>query len=117
MKHKASILVAVCALVWAPVQAGFIDDNLIDPEDGMLDASDWLASAKGFLPVPIIISEPAVDAGLGLAGVFFHKRPESETRESDEFERPSLSAIAAAYTGNDSWFAGGGHLGRQRRCS
>lgn len=61
--------------------------------------------------MPIIISEPAVDGGLGLAGVFFHRRPESETRESDVYERPSLSAIAGAYTGNESWFAGAGHLG------
>ena len=35
-------------------------DNLIDPQDGMMDASDYLASARGFLPVPIIITEPAV---------------------------------------------------------
>ena len=95
--------------------AGFREE-LKDPEDGWLDASQFLLKNDlSFLPVPIIISEPALDAGLGLAGVFFHRRPESEARESDEFERPSMSSLAAAYTGNDSWFVGGGHLGRWRR--
>ena len=31
----------------------------VDPEDGKLDASEWLLEKKGFLPVPIIITEPA----------------------------------------------------------
>ena len=91
-------------------------EQLKDPEDGWLDGSQFLLDNNlSFLPVPIIISEPAVDGGLGLAGVFFHRRPESEARETDEFERPSMSAVAAAYTGNDSWMVGGGHLGRWRK--
>src|SRR5688500_6207299 len=31
-----------------------------DPEDGKLDASEWLLERKGFLPVPILITEPAI---------------------------------------------------------
>ncbi len=103
-------------LISSSVSAAGLRDQMIDPEDGWLDGSQFLLNNDlSFLPVPIFISEPAVDGGLGLAGVFFHKRPESETRESDEFERPSLSALAAAYTGNESWFVGGGHLGRWRQ--
>ena len=34
--------------------------------DGWFDTSDWvLNNAVGFMPVPIIITEPAVGAGLG----------------------------------------------------
>ncbi len=93
-----------------------------DPDDGKFDASRYLAeNAFGFLPVPIIITDPAVDGGLGAVGLFFH-----ETEEQRELRRkalqdseagsqalltPSISAVAAAYTGNDSWFAGGGHMG------
>ena len=43
----------------------WFDENLIDPEDGMLDASDYLTSAYGFFPVPIIVTEPAVGFGIG----------------------------------------------------
>jgi len=91
--------------------AGMLD-QLRDPEDGWIDASGFLLNRDlSFLPVPVIITEPALDSGLGAAGVFFHKRPEDETRESDVFERPSVSTIAGAVTGNESWFVGGGHLG------
>ena len=44
-----------------------------DPDDGRFDASNFLAdNAYGFLPLPIIITDPAVDGGLGVAGLFFH---------------------------------------------
>jgi hypothetical protein len=84
-----------------------------DPDDGMFDMSQWLLeNIIGFMPVPVIITEPAVDNGLGAAGVFFHKpkgdqmNPES----GDNLILPNISAIAAAYTGNDSWMVGGGHF-------
>ncbi len=116
MTRLPTWLALALLLLGSTASAAGFREQLKDPEDGWLDASRFLLNNNlSFLPVPIIISEPAVDAGLGLAGVFFHKRPESETRASDEFERPSLSAVAAAYTGNDSWFAGGGHLGRWRQ--
>ena len=52
-----------------------------DPDDGWFDASGWLLeNIVGFMPVPIIITEPAVDNGLGLAGVFFHKPKEDQMR-------------------------------------
>lgn len=97
--------------------------QLTDPLDGRLDASSYLAdNAYGFLPVPIIITDPAVDGGLGAVGLFFHETEEQKEqrlkalRESEDggaqyLLTPSISAVAAAYTGNDSWFLGGGHMG------
>ena len=115
MRTRIWLALALLCLGSAAHGAGF-REQLKDPEDGWIDGSRFLLDNNlSFLPVPIIISEPAVNGGLGLAGVFFHKRPESETRESDEFVRPSLSAVAAAYTGNNSWMVGGGHLGRWRQ--
>jgi hypothetical protein len=93
-----------------------------DPLDGRFDASNFLVeNAYGFLPVPIIITDPAVGGGLGMVGLFFHESEEQQERrlealrESDDGARyllpPSVSAAGGAYTGNDSWFAGGGHMG------
>lgn len=93
-----------------------------DPVDGRFDASEYLAeNAFGFLPVPIIITDPAVDGGLGLTGVFFHESDEAAAarkeamRKSENAGRhllpPNVSAISGGYTGNDSWFVGGGYLG------
>jgi len=46
-----------------------------DPEDGKVDISQHLLdSLVGFMPIPIIITEPAVDNGIGIAGVFFTKQ-------------------------------------------
>ena len=89
------------------------------------------------MPVPIIITEPAVGEGLGLALVFFHP-PEGYSAEQNEnlekevsvdlpeldpgveadpgsvaqtkFVLPDVSAVAAGATNNDSWFVGGGHF-------
>ncbi|WP_440874340.1 BamA/TamA family outer membrane protein [Thalassotalea sp. PLHSN55] len=100
-----------------------IANQFIDPIDGMFDASQYLSeNAYGFLPVPIIISDPAVDGGLGMMGLFFHEdEAEKDARmalmkskDSDAGQHllpPSISAGFGAYTGNDSYFIGGGHLG------
>ena len=83
-----------------------------DPEDGKFDISQVLLdSLVGFMPIPIIITEPAVDNGLGIAGAFFHKAKADQMQPGDDnLILPNISVVAAAYTGNDSWLVGGGHL-------
>ena len=84
-----------------------------DPEDGMFDMSAYLLEKfAGFMPVPIIITEPAVDDGLGLAGIFFHKPKEDQMKpdENGKVILPNISVAGAGITGNDSWFVGGGHF-------
>ena len=88
-----------------------IFDHFKDSKTGEFDASDWLLEQQGILPVPIIISDPAVGYGAGLAGVFFHKDEDQVDEEGVPLVTPSISAVAAAITENDSWFAGGAHLG------
>jgi hypothetical protein len=70
--------------------------SLVDPEDGYLDASDFLARG-GFIPIPIIITEPAVGGGLGAAGYFVRNNPGRP---------PTRTIIGAVKTGNDSRGAG-----------
>lgn len=50
----------------APDSSGSRFQMLKDPEDGKFDMSVWLGTATGFLPSPIIITEPAVGYGGGL---------------------------------------------------
>lgn len=97
-----------------PVAADSFFNQFIDPTDGKLDMSQWLAGKSGFLPVPIIISDPAVGYGAGLAAVFFHDSEENEA-DLDDINAPlslppSISFLAGAYTENESWLAGGGHI-------
>ncbi|WP_370981056.1 BamA/TamA family outer membrane protein [Agaribacterium sp. ZY112] len=97
--------------------------DFFDPIDGQLDMSQFLSeNAYGFLPVPIIITDPSVDGGLGMMGLFFHENEEdkearlkamqSATSNAGKYLMPpSVSAVAGVKTGNDSWFVGGGHMG------
>ena len=65
-------------LVWGLV-SGMAHAQFFDPLDGQLDLSDYLSEiAYGFLPVPIVITDPAVDGGLGMMGLFFHETEEEK---------------------------------------
>ena len=86
--------------------AGWLGDTFIDPSDGNLDMSNWLLEKEGILPVPIIITEPAIGYGGGAALVYFHGKLGAKKGEP-----PSVSALAAAATENGTWFVGGGHMG------
>ncbi len=85
----------------------WFDETFLDPVDGKLDTSHWLLNKKGFLPVPILITEPAIGYGGGLALAYFH----DNLGGGEDGIKPSISVAAAAATENGTWFAGGGHLG------
>jgi hypothetical protein len=112
----------VAALCCHDAEADGFWSQFKDPDDGRFDASNFLAdNAYGFLPLPIIITDPAVDGGLGIAGLFFHESEEQKEQRLDALRNaedgarflltPSVSVAAAAVTGNESWFIGGGHMG------
>ncbi|MGB1464788.1 MAG: hypothetical protein ACPG8O_00390, partial [Alcanivorax nanhaiticus] len=63
---RIGVVVVVCGL-WGSAQAGFMEDYMTDPEDGMPDASRFLSELPlSFMPVPVVITEPAVGNGLGV---------------------------------------------------
>ena len=96
---------------WFTGVSDWFDENMIDPQDGMMDASDYLASASGFLPVPIIITEPAVGFGLGLAVAYFHPPDELDSEAHPHRGPPSISVGFAAKTDNGTYLYGGAHSG------
>ena len=96
-------------------EEGAIWDRFIDEEDGMFDASDWLGSQFGFMPVPILITGPTFGNGLGLNLLFLHDSFVNKSAESGRYIPPSISGIAYAATENDTTFAGAYHLGFLRQ--
>jgi hypothetical protein len=85
--------------------------SLKDPEDGKFDLSEFLQSRSGFLPLPVIVTEPAVGFGGGLAPLFI-KRP-SEAPDDAALERPptpSIYGAAGFVTDNGSWGTGAFYL-------
>jgi hypothetical protein len=111
LKTGLTSALLACAIWSSPAQSGWFSDTLIDPQDGMLDASDYLASAKGFLPIPIIITEPAVGYGLGLAVAYFHAPKEIDREEHPHAGPPSISVGFGAKTENGTYLYGGAHSG------
>lgn len=101
-------------LLWLAVSSGAAaaEQNLfIDPSDGMLDLSNWLLDSKGFLPVPIVVTEPAVGYGGGLALVFINESiRERKVEEAGHVAPPNIYAAAAVATENGTKGAGLGGM-------
>lgn len=111
----------IAGLISEPADAGWFGDNFIDPSDGKLDMGKYLAENNGFLPMPIILTEPAIGYGLGVAALFIHDPLAGKTKPGKAFDPnpdtdgklkpPSVSTVFGAYTNNGTWFGGGAHLG------
>ena len=80
-----------------------------DPEDGQFDVSDFLAQPRAFLPIPIIVTEPAVGYGGGAVGMFL--RPRTQAGQ-EGWARPDISAVGALGTQNGTWAAFAGDSSR-----
>ena len=110
-------------LVVSKAQGASFFDQFIDPYDSKFDTSHWLLDKKGFLPVPVIITEPAVGYGAGAALLFFHPKDDAslqeQAEEGEEGNRkrekpplpPSISGLVGLGTENGTWAAGGFHFG------
>ncbi|MDE0589838.1 hypothetical protein OU789_07880 [Halocynthiibacter sp. C4] len=86
-----------CALSIFPAHANSFTEQFIDPEDNMFDVSAFLARG-GFVPMPVIITEPAVDKGIGIVGQFVQGDPTTKNVRR--------TMVGAFITGNNS-FGGG----------
>ena len=80
-----------------------------DTLDGKFDFSSFLIDSKGFIPVPIIITEPAL-GGFGgvLALAFLTPKP---IPPGQKYVAPDITGVLGMYTANDSWAVGGGRIG------
>ncbi|STE16785.1 Uncharacterised protein [Escherichia coli] len=86
--------------------------GLIDPEDGMLDMSRYLQENRyGFLPIPVVITEPAVGYGGGVFGLFLHGKGQ---QVDGQFIPPAMTALGGGATDNGTWFVGvARHINRE----
>ncbi|MFZ4284997.1 glyceraldehyde-3-phosphate dehydrogenase [Variovorax sp. HJSM1_2] len=100
------LLGGLCQPAWAMLE-GFTD-----AEDGQFDMSDWLVERKGFLPIPIVITEPAVGYGGGVAFMFLRNSMAETAQKAKETGLnipPDIWVFGAAATenGTKAAFAGG----------
>ncbi len=114
MKKPSSVIISTTCfsfLLASPMAQAI---NFFDPIDGQLDMGEYLAeNAYGFLPVPIVITEPAVGYGLGFTGVFLHESDEQREKRRKLAETsldggaqlltPAITAIGGFATENGTW--------------
>ncbi len=115
MNKLLSTLTMSCITFSCSTFASFFDEV-----DDQFDMGHHIAeNAVGFLPVPIIITEPAVGYGGGLVGVFMHETGEQKKQRKQaaltsldggaQLMPAAITAVGAAGTKNGSWFAFAGH--------
>ena len=88
----------------AAAQAQTTGSRFRDPEDGQFDLSRFLAQPRAFLPIPLVVTEPAVGYGGGIAGMFVRPR---KAAGSEGYARPNMSVVGGIATENDTWMAFG----------
>jgi hypothetical protein len=80
--------------------------SLKDTLDNKLDLSDYVINLHGFVPYPMIISEPALGNFGGALGLVF-MTPKKSMGGSDQFRFPDITGAGGLYTLNNSWGAVG----------
>jgi hypothetical protein len=116
MRKKTIIIAIIIAAVFVDVFSASAQNekkkvSVKDSIDGKFDLSDYIIEANGFVPVPIIITEPALGGfGLGVVPVFIKKRPPYLDSIKGQLVRtpiaPDITGAIALYTVNNTWLLG-----------
>ncbi|GLS06007.1 glyceraldehyde-3-phosphate dehydrogenase [Chitiniphilus shinanonensis] len=102
---RRAVLALLCSLLAGLAHA----EGFRDPQDGAFDASDYLLERKGFLPVPILITEPAVGYGGGAMLLFFSEsmaEANAHAKETGIMQPPNITGVGGMATENGTWGAG-----------
>jgi outer membrane protein assembly factor BamA len=112
MRMRAWILAGLLAASGNSVAADWFRDRFIDPDDGQFDMSNYLLDHRGALPVPIIITEPAIGYGGGIALSWFSESMRDVAARAQQsgarITPPNIYMLAAFGTENGTK---GGALG------
>lgn len=97
-------------LCWSAVRAQQKkpQPSMKDTLDGKFDVSAYLTEANGFIPVPYILTEPALGGfGGAIAPIFINKNPPYLDSTRGKLVRtpvaPTITGGAVAYTLNNTW--------------
>jgi hypothetical protein len=112
VKALLAIVLAVAALPAAALSP----EDFRDPEDGRFDTSRFLLDLNGFLPMPLVVTEPAIGYGGGAALLFFNRNApvSGEGARAGRFTPPDITAAGGIRTENGTRAGFAGHLGFSR---
>ena len=114
MVRAIRLVALLLAAAWA-VPATAVPDLFRDPDDGQLDLSDYLLKHRGVLPVPIVVTEPAVGYGAGIALAYFsqsfEERATAARAAGEPVIPPDIAVGIGMKTENGTWAVGAGYMG------
>ena len=99
----------IIPLLYLLISTNSYSQGINDSLDNSFDVSNMLASSYGFVPIPFLITEPAIGYGGGAALMFVHRTPEELAKM--ERKTPDLTGVFGMYTESKSWATGAGHMG------
>ncbi len=109
------ITLTVIAFVLLSISVAIAQEKKVsfrDSLDHQFDMSDFIINKKGFVPVPAIITEPALGGfGGALAPVFIQPNKPKEVDGKFYPMAPNITTVFGGYTLNNSWAIGGGRVG------
>jgi hypothetical protein len=111
---KLKLIISIFFIVYALINSnGYAQskfkDMFVDSTDNSFDISNWMLNYNGFFPLFTIITEPAVDNGIG-GGFLFLNHDEAALKEGKHVA-PTIYGIGGMYTGNNSWGLGAFYSG------
>ena len=113
LKYTLLLLLVLSTYIYAEENSeGNISNELnFFTKEGDLDLSEYMSQAYGFLPVPIIITEPAVGYGGGMALIYLHDTLVGKQSSTGHRIPPSISGALIAATENGTKASGAFHIG------
>ena len=107
-KHLFSFTIALSCSIFLFAQSNKKHVSLKDSLDGKLDLSDYIIDANGFIPIPLIITEPALGGfGGAIIPVFIKKRPPYLDSINGQLVKtpvaPDITGGMGLYTVNGTW--------------
>ena len=108
MIRAGALLCITSSFLAAPAGAAGISWR--DPDDGAFDTSDFLLNHKGVLPVPTLITEPAIGYGGALMLLYFDQSLADAGQQAREtgaaMAPPNITGVGGLVTENGSRGAG-----------
>jgi hypothetical protein len=103
--YRIILIILLGGIISIKIQAQEKQGMFRDTLDNKFDLSHYVINMHGFVPYPIIISEPALgNFGVGLALVFMS--PKKSVKNEEKFHFPDITGVAGLYTLNKTWGAG-----------
>src|ERR1044072_871648 len=108
MKRLLFVAMALFCSLFLFSQANKKHISLKDSLDGKLDLSDYIIDAKGFVPIPMIITEPALGGfGIAIIPVFIRKNSPYVDSINGQLVKtpvaPDITGGMGLYTVNGTW--------------